>query len=460
MRLPECIENHGYFWLPGEPANRLPGILRISQVGEATLELFGALGSQSAPAGGEPLLTYPVILGTTTGGGPVTLSHCVVSDRTDAVVSSETISKSSLHVSLVFGRAHFETPDFAFSEMVFSVEGLDEWFYFHHRPFSSAGGPGEPQTLTYAAPDPITFDLAESLAMSFHMGLSENLGMFQHTFTTQMRIHVESSTPLSFSDFMIILRKVKNFLSLAADRPLSFTFIHGYQGGHDEPQRAVEIYGKFDPYDSIEQRSFLGSFLLPYHEHSGEMAGYLRNWLESYEEYEPTFNLYFTVTANRFMHLEGRFLFLAHGIESLHRRSFATTRMSTEEFEHRVDFVLAKVPESWRDWIEARLAHGNEPAFRKRVVEMLEPFKELFGTGSERKNMVDKIVNTRNFLTHYDRELEEIAVTEPQELLSLYWKVESLVQLRLLQLLGLDADQMLAIATRYPPLSERLRLEQ
>ena len=344
--------------------------------------------------------------------------------------------------------------------MVFSVEGLDEWFYFHHHPFSGSGGPGGPQTLTYTAPDPIAFQLTDDLAISFHMGLSENLGMFQRVFTTQMRIHIESAAPLEFGSFMTVLRKVKNFLSLAADRPLSFTLINGYQEDTSEPQKPVEVYGKFDPYDSLPQRNLVGSFLIQYHDHSSEIASYLRRWLESYEEYEPTFNLYFTVTANRFMHLEGRFLFLAHGIESLHRRSFPNKKMATEDFEHRVEFILEKVPQSWKSWLEGRLKYGNEPSFRKRVSEMLEPFKELFGTGSERQKLVDNIVNTRNYLTHYDPDLEEGAVTEPRDLLSLYLKVEGLVQLRLLQLLGLDSGQMQAIARQYRPLSERLQLEQ
>ena len=45
MQLPESIETHGYFWLAERPDNRLTGVLRISDQGEASLEMFGAFES-------------------------------------------------------------------------------------------------------------------------------------------------------------------------------------------------------------------------------------------------------------------------------------------------------------------------------------------------------------------------------------------------------------------------------
>ncbi len=39
MRLSEPIEKQGFFWLPDDAENKLPGILRISDSGEITVEL-------------------------------------------------------------------------------------------------------------------------------------------------------------------------------------------------------------------------------------------------------------------------------------------------------------------------------------------------------------------------------------------------------------------------------------
>lgn len=39
MRLSEPIEKHGFFWLPDDAENKIPGILRISESGEITVEV-------------------------------------------------------------------------------------------------------------------------------------------------------------------------------------------------------------------------------------------------------------------------------------------------------------------------------------------------------------------------------------------------------------------------------------
>ena len=144
--------------------------------------------------------------------------------------------------------------------------------------------------------------------------------MFRQSMTTKMSISIASSRPRSFSEFMQVLRKVRNFLCLAFDRTVSFTFITGELLEPHDSYIPVDIYGRFDPYDLPKEAISPGNFLFSFDEVSYNIQDYLPRWLERYEEYEPLFNLYFTVTANRYMHLEGGFLFLVHGIESLHRR--------------------------------------------------------------------------------------------------------------------------------------------
>ena len=87
---------------------------------------------------------------------------------------------------------------------------------------------------------------------------------------------------------------------------------------------------------------------------------------------------------------------------------------------------------------------------------MITPFRDLFGNVSARSKFTNQVVTTRNYLTHYDHRSKEEAVTEPQELLQLRSKLEALVQLHLLQLLGLEDGHIRALADRYPPLQRKL----
>ena len=218
----------------------------------------------------------------------------------------------------------------------------------------------------------------------------------------------------------------------------------------------MDIYGRFDPYDLPKEDFSPGWFLIPFEAIAHKIQEYLPRWLEHYQEYEPTFNLYFTVATNRYMHLEGSFLFLVHGIESLHRRSSPETRMSKEEFNTLLDTILQSTPDQWKELVRMNLNYANEISLQRRIRQMIAPFSDLFGNVSARSKFTNQVATTRNYLTHYDHRSKEEAVTEPQELLQLRYKLEALVQLHLLQLLGLEDGHIRALADRYPPLQRKL----
>ena len=149
--------------------------------------------------------------------------------------------------------------------------------------------------------------------LAFTWERETNSSLFQETVTTKTSISVESSRMRSFSEFMQVLRKVKNFICLAFDRSVSFTSITGSPQDSNAPYTphdTVDIYGQFDPSDLPKADISAGHFLISFNEMAHKIHEYLPRWLERYEEYEPTFNLYFAVAANRHMHLEGGFLFL------------------------------------------------------------------------------------------------------------------------------------------------------
>ncbi len=389
------------------------------------------------------------ILGVTDKAGPVTLVDCIVVQQTD-VVNVELLSKCSVHVGCVFWG------------VTFSDEGLDEWFVFQHRPFSRDGDAAEPFSVTYNQPEPITFPISADLTIGFHMGAGMKSSLFEQAITTEMSIRIESRRPRSFSEFMQVLRRVRNFICLAFDRSVSFTSISGSREEANapySPRNTVVIYGQFDPYDLPREDISAGNFLISFDEMAHNIQEYLPRWLDRYEEYEPTFNPYFAVSANRYMHLEVGFLFLVHGIESLHRRSSAETQMPEEEFGSLIDSILQSTPNRWRSWVQARFKYANELSLRRRIRQMLMPFNDLFGNESAREAFVSRVVSTRNYLTHYDQDIKNQAVTEPQELRQLHSKLGALVQLHLLRLLEIDCDHIRNMATRYPPLRRKLGIE-
>ena len=464
MQISKSIEAYGCFWLAAEPGNKLSGILSISEKGDASLEIFGAIDSPDSGPYWQHSGDGLRILGVTDKAGAVTLVDCFVLEQNIGrnIGIAGLLAKFNLHVGCVFFGAHFGAEEICFSAVTFSVEGLDEWFWLHYHPFASAGVPTGPMSITYTQPEHITFPIPDDFFIRFNMRAGTKSGMFEESITTKMRIGIESSRPRSFDEFMQVLRRVKNFLCLAFDRTVSFTSINGYQQEPNAPyayHSTVDIYGRFDPYDLPKEDISPGWFLIPFEDIADKIQEYLPRWLEHYQEYEPTFNLYFTVTTNRYMHLEGGFLFLVHGMESLHRRSSSDTMMSEEEFNTLLDTVLQSTPDKWKQLVRTNLNYANELSLQRRIRQMIAPFKDLFGNESARSKFTNQVVKTRNYLTHYDPRIKNEAVTEPQELLQLHSKLEALVQLHLLQLLGIDDNHIRAMASQYPPLKQKLGID-
>ena len=79
--------------------------------------------------------------------------------------------------------------------------------------------------------------------------------------------------------------------------------------------------------------------------------------------------------------------------------------------------------------------HGNEINLGKRIKRIIDPFKAEIGTSAERGKVIRQIVDTRNYLTHYDEALRESAVSG-RDLWVLCRKMESFFQLHLLHVLG------------------------
>ena len=455
MQIPEPIETYGYFWLIDEPNIRLSGLLRISENGDATLDIFGSFSPSIDALIQQPTGQSLRIMGVTSEAGAVTLVGCMVVEW-NTVINIERLSKTRLHVGCVFWGEHFDVEDITLSGMTFSVEGLDEWFAFHHRPFSNNITQSNSVSFAYNQPDSISFEIPNQFLISFHMSHTGNASLFRLAITAKMSITLASTTPRVFSEYMETLQKLRNFLCLAFDRTVSFTSITGRWKKPDDSYSSVGIYSKFEPYDPLRETISAVNFLIPFEEISHNIRECIIRWLRNYEENEPTFNLYFAVTANRYIHLEGGFLFLVHGIESMHRRTSSDTRMPVEEFNNFIHSVLESTPSEWRQCVQEAFQHANELSLGSRIRKMISPFKELFGAKSARDEFVNKVVNTRNYLTHYDEGIKNKAVTDPQELLQLQSKLIALLQLHLLKILGIEHDKIKDMACKYLPLREKL----
>jgi ApeA N-terminal domain 1 len=138
------------------------------------------------------------------------------------------------------------------------------------------------------------------------------------------------------------------------------------------------------------------------------------------------------------LYSEGRFLNAAQAIAALHRRVLVG-RPNPTDLEARTASI-ASCPPEYRGWLEDKLWYAHEPSLRQRLREVLD----FVGPGvtaltGRRSSFVNRVVNMRNALTHWDERSRRPAGAD---LYRLAVALNFIIDAALLRLLGPEQDQV------------------
>ena len=471
MRIAEPFDTSGFFWLPGDPQTLSPGVLRISQFGDITLELMRPFGD---PVSGDPRTDVDLelswgqrwddperILGLVESHGYVTLEHCL---RTNGILTfGGGLTKGTFRPALAFlGLAQDES--IHFRDFRFAVEGLSQWLgqsgIHNEQSYDTNTG-----AIKYSLPESVVATLAEDLRLQFDFGIefpTISALSIEATVKQTSSIALHSSSPHSFDYFSSIFGKLSQFLAFSMDRPLAITSFTGYVDvdREDGPlTRPIEIYGNVGPRgrEGASDRPYTPLFT--FSDISDNLESILQAWLENYDESNSAFNLYFASWSEGIHYIDVRLLWIAQALESLHRASSQKTRMPEPDFADMVNQVLEAVPAEYADIVEERLKYANELRLRERIKDLFDPIKKWLGNHEKRKSLISQLVDTRNYLTHYDKDSTPRRAEEPQDMFQLYGRLEGAIQLIILERTGFDKEQVDRIVQENSNLRTRLGLE-
>ena len=105
-----------------------------------------------------------------------------------------------------------------------------------------------------------------------------------------------------------------------------------------------------------------------------------------------------------------------------------------------------KCPKKERNWFAQKLNYANELTLRNRFERMTEPFNDFMG-GEHRSKLIGSIIDTRNYLTHYDPRLEQKAA-KGQSLEFLLHKMNALFRLHFLNLIGFNEREINSVVDK------------
>lgn len=180
-------------------------------------------------------------------------------------------------------------------------------------------------------------------------------------------------------------------------------------------------------------------------------------WLESFEVLQPAFDLYFSMLRRDPGYQEPRFLGLVTALESLHRRR--SKEQPSAEHQERVARVLTPLNSKDRKWLKGRLKYSYEKTLAMRMAELLRPFDDLFGKPEQQRSFVERVTDTRNYLTHYDPALKSRSIN-PSKLLPYLFRLRVLFILQCLLELGFSAPDARNLVEKHDTLSQMVRFSE
>ena len=474
MRLAEPIETTGIFWLPGNPDTQLTGVLKISDSSEITVELAGMFGNPlvtprrfgvpSTSNGDDTELGSGRIVGILQKGGRITLDGCFWQQVSSSFQSG--LSRSIVHSDIAYVGAEYEEEEEAlFSEISFSIEGLDAWLSISgievDQDIANRRG-----LIRFHVPDDISLNLPCDAELKFSFGLSfpsVSVLMTEAVVQQTALALVKLKEPRPIGYFSSLALKLCNFLTLALDQPVSIQSVTGYltQEPPDKESHRIpiKVYRQFAPWPERRPTIRWHDALFRYPDVAFRLDSIVSKWFGNYETFEPAFNLYFASRTQSSQFLDTKVLWLTQALETLHRRSSKETEMSEEEFRKLRELVTQSCPLDRRQWLNNRLHYANELSFRHRIERLLEPFERWFGNREKHRPFVNRVCDTRNYFTHYDEATTGNRASGSDELFELYGKLEVLFQLHLLDLIGLDDSSIDSIVQENRGIRGRLGIQ-
>ena len=409
MRIKEEFKRKGNFWLPSEPERKILGTLSISDGGRVELEVDGQLGTSIDNL--ERIVGY-IQKGTSIISTPVTLDDCYYKK-----ISLSGNSPSLIQVSKVFkGLQYGENEIPRFNTLSFSVEGIDDWIPITGLRVEDNDKTGTP-TTSYDQPADFSLKLENGMELRIIWRSSWKYAVTKEAVIREKRyFQLYSTDACELDDFISIARKITEFLCFAINKTVSVDSMSATSKDLPEKDigdgktwlKPINIYYQSWLYSKEEPKIDWYSMLFKFTDIQDDTERIINSWINAYEQIAPAFRLYFLAKLGSQTYMEERFLTLAQGLEACNEKI------------------------------------SNVSNLKDSITDIIKPFKDFFGNNQQRDKLIEKIVDTRNYLTHHNPRKKQKAA-KGKDLWILCLKMEVLFEFHLLKLIGFSEKEIKSI---------------
>jgi hypothetical protein len=150
-----------------------------------------------------------------------------------------------------------------------------------------------------------------------------------------------------------------------------------------------------------------------------KVSDVINNWFKKIEVIGPVFDLFFLTFYDNSMSDRTCFLTLMQAIETFHRRVYGGKYLDDSEYEPICETLLNAIPEcveeNFKNSLIGKLRYGNEFSLMTRLKSLQDygkGFKWFNMIMKDEEGILWKLVDTRNYYTHFDEKSKRNMINE------------------------------------------------
>ncbi len=445
----ESYEFFGEFSIDSTFEDTRTGRLTFDSEDGLRLQLFGSFWGDNETLN----LSFEqpqIINGFLVGGKPISLYRNIVINKSGGFDPSDCVMTFSCQFAM-FGAQFKIGVEPSFKAFEFSFTQIESWFL--DQPFKGElpGSGEDTYTLKFKLPTDIKANIAfnniefkSNTRSSFKQGISpEDYGI-----DYARSIILRPQKEYSFDDFLNISGSLLNLFSILIGEQVYFTSIRALD--YDDTNTSMEktkLQGEVLFTPSISSKPKSKTFYeLPtnFKRIENDLEGILNKWFFLNEKIPGAIHLFAKSfkRKNKFEELD--LLIIIKAIEGYHRGIFENEfRIPPESHTILVSKVLDSLPEledqNFLAMIKDKVTYSNDLSLRNRLRKLINTLPENLQTFlyKDKAKFIEKIINTRNYMTHYD-ETTKKEIFEGREALFVTNRLTCLLTILVYKELGFD----------------------
>jgi hypothetical protein len=476
LNLDESAEWAGLWWLPDDPDQQVPGVLRYEPEDGLVLSLIGAFEDRvmSNPSPGvvrvhEGHRMWDVIHGVAEHR-EITLLACVPnsSKRTFGAQVKSPDKQTVMATTALIGAHISGEDDAAFSAAEVSVEDLGLWaassvfegFIGAHdgKPDGSGSISVRPSEAQSVVVDGTEFRLSHRHTLPF---FDQRRGVTVGRMRDTVFVQIVPTDPFSLSGALGTASLVQDLIALATHRAAGVIWLRLELAEADSVPRgdrsslrrnadvlySPSVLGKHDAKAVDHNRVFFTCASFPFEE-------VVPRWCEAHGRLQAATNMILGLRYAPARYVENNLLTAVGAAEVLHRGLGIGGRpMPADEFKPMREAMLAHVPEDHRERFRGVI--HNDPTLRDRLYALAaRPDDEAVGLlMPDVDRWARRTTRARNDLAHEGKTPHSI-----EELIAIVEMTTAVVILNVLHELGLPAERQREIVREHPQLRATARI--